>query len=257
MNSEKIKPGKATKKARGTVSKGPKATKDYAANHGINRGGTAGDDAVPSEGKEPVLDVEADDEGLLVFMQTRQCRRKIWATVFESPLSALVPGNLTVPSKPRMRARGAPDYKAQAELCKWRRLVFGRDHAMSQLDASAILDQSVVTTLTTLGPLTSEQVVALLKGSWIWWDRYGDELTAVVVALDIVYRPLKKSVGSKRSSGEANAAVYPDASSPKRPRLEIDAAGSNMPSASGQSPVPSPAPTVPPSTSSPFTTSFR
>ncbi|OSD06943.1 P-loop containing nucleoside triphosphate hydrolase protein [Trametes coccinea BRFM310] len=243
-----------TKKARVVQSaKGSKLPKDYAVNHGLNRGSTARDDSVPTAGDEPVLDVEADDEGLLVFVQTRLCRRKIWTEIFESPISQLHPGiaccdlcnptildrtrpgTITLPSKPRMRVRGVPDFQAQMKLCKWRQQVFRRDHALSQLDTSAILDQSTLTTLTSLGPLTADHLVALLKGSWIWWDRYGEELTALIITLDIIYRPIKKSQvsGSKRPSNEASAAVSSeDVSSQKRQRLDSTGMDSSAPSAS-------------------------
>lgn len=43
-------------------------------------------DELPAEGDTPVVDPEADDEGLLAFVQARSCRRRIWAEVFESPV---------------------------------------------------------------------------------------------------------------------------------------------------------------------------
>lgn len=64
--------------------KGPKAPKGYAEACGINRGGTKKLDALSEEPAQPLLDVEADDEGLLVFMQTTLCRCKIWLAVFDS-----------------------------------------------------------------------------------------------------------------------------------------------------------------------------
>ena len=65
-----------------------KAPKQYADAHGVNRGGTARKDETPT-GEQPPLDTEALDEGLLAFVQSTQCRRRIWAAAFESPNEGL------------------------------------------------------------------------------------------------------------------------------------------------------------------------
>lgn len=57
--------------------------KEWAITHGLKRGGSSGNDNVPT-GKSPVVDACAADEGLLAFVQSVTCRRKIWAEVFES-----------------------------------------------------------------------------------------------------------------------------------------------------------------------------
>ncbi|KAH9887685.1 P-loop containing nucleoside triphosphate hydrolase protein [Cubamyces lactineus] len=76
--------GRGSRSGRGKANKGA-LPKDYAIHHGLNRGSSSGtQDSVPTEGTEPQLDIETEDEGLLVFVQTRRCRRQIWATVFES-----------------------------------------------------------------------------------------------------------------------------------------------------------------------------
>ncbi|KAH9886956.1 P-loop containing nucleoside triphosphate hydrolase protein [Cubamyces lactineus] len=193
--------------------------KDYAYHHGLNRGSSSKtEDTVPTEGTEPSLDVEVEDEGLLVFVQTRKCRRSIWAAAFESSVQLLSPGisccdicdpsvfdrirptSLSSNSKPRMRARGKPDYNAQSSLYEWRKDVRLRDHQNTQLDTSAILDVATITTLTSHGPLTRAQVTTLLKDTWIWWERYGNELCDLVTSLQIVHRPIKKSAGSAQKS---------------------------------------------------------
>ena len=55
--------------------------KEWAFTHGAKRGGCDGNDAVPL-GTPPVVDAEANDEGLLAFAQSVTCRRKVWAAVF-------------------------------------------------------------------------------------------------------------------------------------------------------------------------------
>lgn len=82
---------KPTAKSVGNKGKGRAAgtvkvpiPKDYAAAHGVSRGGTSLNDDLPAEGDNPVIDAEAEDEGLLAFVQARSCRRRTWAEVFES-----------------------------------------------------------------------------------------------------------------------------------------------------------------------------
>lgn len=72
------------RKGKGKQTLAEKAVlKEWAISHGVKRGGSSGNDNVPV-GKAPVLDVCAADEGLLVFVQSVTCRRKIWAQIFES-----------------------------------------------------------------------------------------------------------------------------------------------------------------------------
>ena len=71
---------KKAKVKRTKVEKG--ASKHWAVTHGLKHGGHGGDDAVPM-GQPPSLDLLADDEGLLAFVQSVTCRRKVWAKIFE------------------------------------------------------------------------------------------------------------------------------------------------------------------------------
>lgn len=59
---------------------------EYARAHGLRRGSSKQMDDVP-DGDPPRLDPESSDEGLLTFVQSTTCRRKIWAQAFESPLA--------------------------------------------------------------------------------------------------------------------------------------------------------------------------
>ncbi|KAH9901535.1 P-loop containing nucleoside triphosphate hydrolase protein [Cubamyces lactineus] len=172
--------------------------KDYPIKHGLSRGSTSMQDGVPTLPTEEQahLDLDANDEGLRVFVQATTCRRKIWAAVFESPqqvttaqsccdichptlLDRTRPGKATAKRKARLRTKGHPDYDAQDQLESWREMVFERDHSSTQLDPTAILDDSMITTLTTVGPLTKHQVASLLDTAWIWWPRYGEQLSTL------------------------------------------------------------------------------
>lgn len=84
-----------TKATRGKSAKAPSRAKtkrdlqdvrEYAQAHGASRGGSDKDDTAPS-GCQPRLDPDSADEGLLAFVQSVQCRRKVWAKAFESSLA--------------------------------------------------------------------------------------------------------------------------------------------------------------------------
>lgn len=63
-----------------TVSK-TKAPKGYANAHGLERGGSKANDAVPTS-KQPFLDLECEDGGLRMLVQSTTCRRKVWMSAF-------------------------------------------------------------------------------------------------------------------------------------------------------------------------------
>ena len=58
--------------------------REYALAHGLARGGSTQQDAVPN-GAAPVLCEDSTDENLLTFVQSPSCRRRIWARVFDNP----------------------------------------------------------------------------------------------------------------------------------------------------------------------------
>ncbi|KAH9840189.1 P-loop containing nucleoside triphosphate hydrolase protein [Rhodofomes roseus] len=181
-----------------------KAPKQYADAHGVNRGGTSHKDDSPTA-EQPRLDTEALDEGLLVFVQSVRCRRRIWADAFESPLSAPAgpccdicepslldrtrPGMVQRAQKGKRIARGLPDVEAQVKLCEWRDAVYERDHAGRLYDSMAILDDGLIERIVTSGDLPKETLTSMLKPSWLWWDKHGDELIAYITALSIEFTP--------------------------------------------------------------------
>lgn len=68
------------------VKRDPKEVREYARSHGVARGASTCEDALP-DGVEPVLDPDAPDEGLLAFVQAVSCRRQLWAKVFDMVLA--------------------------------------------------------------------------------------------------------------------------------------------------------------------------
>ncbi len=84
MLSEQNSEPPRTRKGKGKQTLAEKAIlKEWAISHGLKRGGNNGNDNAPV-GQSPILDVCAADEGLLAFVQSVSCRRKVWAQVFES-----------------------------------------------------------------------------------------------------------------------------------------------------------------------------
>lgn len=107
-----------------------------------------------------------------------------------------------------MPDRGYADLQAIAQLEEWREQIFVCDHSCSQLDASAILDDRTIRSLTTVGSLTATQVTELLEPSWIWWPRYGHDLTTLITNMHINYRPLPKKPKRSKTTvpGQSEAA---------------------------------------------------
>ncbi|KAH9910453.1 P-loop containing nucleoside triphosphate hydrolase protein, partial [Epithele typhae] len=185
------------------VTPNPKLKKDarlvqtYAHDHGVNRGSSAKDDAIPS-GPQPPLDLDSDDEGLLVFVQSVTCRRKVCGRVFESPIDT---SKLTVsccdicdpslldlsrPSHPkaekqsRMPKKTEPDRAAQRKLIAWRSMVHQRDTPISVLGSTAILGDKLIEELVSHGCLPTDKARRTLQTRWPNWDLYGNELMALL-----------------------------------------------------------------------------
>ncbi|KAI0365875.1 P-loop containing nucleoside triphosphate hydrolase protein [Pilatotrama ljubarskyi] len=187
------------------VKNDPKETREYAKAHGANRGGSKRDDAPPT-GAQPVLDSEASDEGLLAFVQSTSCRRRLWVQAFESELTqtpavpccdicspALLdharPALVRAEKKGKQVKRGLPDLNAQHRLKEWRAAVFVRDHRHTQYDETAILDDELISLLSACGPLSHECLASVLKGKWSFWDEYNEELETFLNIVTVVFTP--------------------------------------------------------------------
>ncbi|KAJ7917805.1 hypothetical protein B0H13DRAFT_2322014 [Mycena leptocephala] len=146
----------------------------------------------------PPLDPEAEDEGLLVFVQTGECRRAVLTRIYNhKPAQPLVsccdiccPGLLdkTRPGKPpvvpRQLAvkRGEINPDIQPVLHNWRLRIKARDFPTPLFAASAILRDETIALLSSVGPITSpEHLRTVLAGQWTWWDTYGEDLFRVSV----------------------------------------------------------------------------
>ena len=86
--------------------------------------------------------------------------------------------------------RGLPDLSAQAQLWKWHQDIFKQKHLHAQYDPISIVNDDLITTLTTIGLLTPDIVSELLKDKWIFWDLHGAELTAFLKMFLVIFTPL-------------------------------------------------------------------
>ncbi|OJT09235.1 hypothetical protein TRAPUB_14310 [Trametes pubescens] len=209
-----------------------KTKKEYAEAHGLLRGtSSALKDTVPS-GAQPALSLDAPDEGLSVFVQSVECRRKVWARVYESEhcgtLSTIllmlllipplvfdehcpadpsvdccdicVPALLnqcrpgTKPTTTTVKAikKGQPAAEFSGRLEEWRAMVYERDHPGSQWDSTGILDTPSIEHLISVGRLDNSKLAAILRGSWLWWDEYATELTELVSSWDVPFVPIPR-----------------------------------------------------------------
>lgn len=202
--------------------------KTYAEEHGILRGSCACTDDIPT-GQQPPLDLEAADEGLLAFVQSTSCRRRVWAEAFDNDPEKLAP---TVPccdicdpslfdktrpnsnvntSREKVTRKGLPDVDLQDKLRRWRETIFERDLAGSPLAPSAVMDEEIIELISSLGPLSKEKLSSVLQPKWIWWDTYGEELQKLLATLKITFRPLSIKKRTKKTGTEepdAQTEVY-------------------------------------------------
>ncbi|EJF56898.1 P-loop containing nucleoside triphosphate hydrolase protein [Dichomitus squalens LYAD-421 SS1] len=194
--------------------------REYALAHGVARGGSAREDALP-DGPQPPIHEDSADEGLLTFVQSTSCRRKIWAAVFDNshPLSPVVPCcDICVPSlldrarppslPPERRARnpkrGQPDCEARDKLRAWRKYIFRKHHASAQYDQTSILDEELILLLVSHGPLSVKQALDLIKDKWPFYDMYAEELGAFLADVKVKFIPLPT-----KSRGQEAALVTP------------------------------------------------
>lgn len=94
------------------------------------------------------------------------------------------------------------------KLQEWRQMIFRRDHASSQYDFTAILGDDLVTVLASVGKVTQAKASHALR-KWVWWDKYGGELTAFLVGLEIPFIPLEKKTLAATSTPATTVASTP------------------------------------------------
>ncbi|KAJ7591851.1 P-loop containing nucleoside triphosphate hydrolase protein [Mycena floridula] len=250
--SVSAKKGKG-KKGKGTkVKKSQKEAAAQAQACGAKRGARDGKSDGVFLKEEPVLDPEADDEGLLVFVQTglcQACRHQFLTKVFQNPVPApTVPCcdiccpelfDQTQPG-PTLK-RGVPCNSTQEALHEWRRKIHARDFPKSMFPASAVLSDAMVDLLASLGLSMNiwKTFDGALGSQWKWFEKYGDELHEELGKMEIptfVALP-KKTRGTKRKDASESSAE------PSRRQRTIPETEAHPPNASSSSTLP--VPTVP------------
>lgn len=79
-------PPKKTRRTRAETA----TLKEYAIAHGLYRGRSNALHDAPPTGTQPIFNAETTtNEGLVVFVQSVECRRVIWAGIFENEMTQL------------------------------------------------------------------------------------------------------------------------------------------------------------------------
>ncbi|KAK0219335.1 hypothetical protein EDD85DRAFT_797446 [Armillaria nabsnona] len=200
----KTKPEDKQKKR--TKEKTAKEHKQYATLRGAKRGSRTGKNDAVLSADEPPLDVEVEDEGLKVFVQTRKCRRKVWAKIYGNAISDLLnqvcPGVSPKPPKETKLKKGVPCLPTQARLREWQALIKKRDFADSLFGASGFLKDETITLLSAIGPMEAqEDLERILADEWSWYDKYGQELFTFFTTLNVPpLVPIPRKPRAKKSS---------------------------------------------------------
>ncbi|KAJ6620873.1 hypothetical protein B0H10DRAFT_2019831 [Mycena sp. CBHHK59/15] len=211
-----------------------KKKKEHARTRGVLRGSAGGKHDAVFIVETPVLDPEAEDEGLLVFVQTGECRCAVLALIYKNqPPQPTVPCcdiccpallNQTRPGKPPAVARqsavkhGQVNKDVQAVLHKWRVTIKARDYPTPLYTASAIMRDETIVLLSSVGPIKSPaHLQAILAGQWTWWDDYGEELYACLAVQKIPPMiPLPPKKRGKKRVGESGVEVNEAITSKRR-----------------------------------------
>ncbi|EIW77928.1 P-loop containing nucleoside triphosphate hydrolase protein [Coniophora puteana RWD-64-598 SS2] len=231
-----------SKKATSEFQPNKAASKAYAAAHGRNRGACSEKDELEHLQDEPDVDVDAADEGLIHFVQTTGCCCALLAKVFRNPPSS---SDLSVPCcdichpslldqirpgpKPSVQ-RGPKTKKCEprADIVKaihaWRVRVSQTFPRHSFLTPGSVLSEDGVTGLASMTPLSAETISTWLVPRWIRWEKYGEELTNVVLDAD---RGLRQTIAQPPSPSREH-------------RLEANESQDRNPSTSRRGTVPTP-----------------
>jgi hypothetical protein len=219
----------------------------YAISRGQKRGHRGSkSDAVPSR-SQPQLDLDASDEGLAVFVQTGLCRRKVLALIYANAASGKSIGlsrdtpeaHLGVDPVPlccdichpqllnRTRPGGKPKTTRKAPvktgemadivsacLNNWREGALERDYPFALFGADAILSDTLVETLASVGPAvqTRAQLENIMQG-WTFAGKYMDDLESALAELEIPeFEPKPKAPGAKSRGRKRGVSQVLDAS---------------------------------------------
>ncbi|KAF6743050.1 P-loop containing nucleoside triphosphate hydrolase protein [Ephemerocybe angulata] len=201
-----------------------KEKKVYAARCGVERGAYGGkSDAIsPEDQTEPRINTDADDEGLLAFVQTQKCRRRVVTAVFANTiteqaqlccdicnpeiLDRIRPGKPTKKTRQAAVKQGELSTEVQTKLRAWRTLIHERDHGLALFPSSGILSDGHITLLSSIPKLGSKvELEKLIAGKWGWWATYGDSLWEHLSALDssvFSLKPLARKAADSAQAGE-------------------------------------------------------
>ncbi len=169
---------------------------------------------------EPPLDVEVEDEGLKVFVQTGKCQRKVWTKIYRNTISSkrhilsesqeispypwidptipccdlccpdllnqVHPGVPPKPPKETKLKKGVPCLPTQARLWEWQALIKKRDFTDSLFRASGFLKDKTIVLLSAVGPMEAQEDLEwILADEWSWYDKYGQELFTFFTTLNV------------------------------------------------------------------------
>ncbi|KAH6894808.1 P-loop containing nucleoside triphosphate hydrolase protein [Coprinopsis sp. MPI-PUGE-AT-0042] len=161
--------------------------------NGVKRGSHSGKkDEIVGERCEKVPKADADDEGLVVFIQTTLCRHLVITKVYENVHSEkpAVCCDLCHPSLlDRMRPGKAPKSTQQAAVKKtspveavktvlhsWQASVHSRDFPDAMFSPSGLMSDALVAKLATSGRVTSLEGLTQVVGPWKLLDKYGKDV---------------------------------------------------------------------------------
>ena len=198
------------KKAVRQSSTYPKASKQYAIEHGVLRGSFGGTSDNTNLNTDAPFDFKSVDEGLYTLTQTGRCRRKVLTAIYANSeprksrlrypttafthrvLGPTVPCcdlcdpsllNLTRPGPPTTAKRTPPlklgllNEEVHTGLEDWRERVWQHNFKDALFAPSGIISDKVIGNLASLGPVLRLIELERVVGSqWPWFGKYGDEL---------------------------------------------------------------------------------
>ncbi|KAJ7038353.1 P-loop containing nucleoside triphosphate hydrolase protein [Mycena alexandri] len=228
-----------------------KRKKEYAKMRGVQRGAAGGRHDTIFAVETPMLDPEAQDEGLLVFVQTTKCRRAVLTEIYDNKTAQPVvpccdicdpqlldktrPGKPPVVARQSAVKRGEINTDVRTALHQWRGTI--------PLPCTRRLRFCATRpwhSFPSVGPIDSrDHLETILAGQWAWCGDYGEELYGCIAELAIPPMvPLPPKKRAKRTVVEV-AAEGDDGLPPKRrhvnpgPQITAEVPLTSVPVASG------------------------